>query len=122
MRKKQAETFTSLSSGFPPETVAKWSKMVKEWELDRSKPNPYEEPEIRMFKSFINFLNTANNLIEATLQDVRLELAKEDAADTAKGVVSPHSTSVTEFLIKGLELEEQQYVVFLYNVNLLILF
>ncbi|KAF7761114.1 hypothetical protein Agabi119p4_10523 [Agaricus bisporus var. burnettii] len=73
--------------------------MVKDWEAAQLKksllgsvPNPYEDP-----------------IIETTVQDVKLELAKEDAADGAKGVISAHSTTVTEFLVKGLELEEQQY-------------
>ncbi len=47
-----------------------------------------------------------------TLQDVRLQLAQEDAAEAAKGVISPHTTSMAVFLTKGLELEDQQYVYF----------
>jgi hypothetical protein len=46
-----------------------------------------------------------------TLQDVRLELAKDDAASSAQGVVSPHRVTLTTFLMTGLDLEEQQYVV-----------
>lgn len=45
-----------------------------------------------------------------TLQDVRLELAKEDSALAATGEISAHETSLTKFLTTGLELEEQQYV------------
>jgi hypothetical protein len=44
------------------------------------------------------------------LQDVHLELAKEDAEMAKDGAVSPHTTSLTEFLMKGLEIEEQQYI------------
>lgn len=43
------------------------------------------------------------------MQDVRLELAKEDAEVMKDGVVAPHTTTLTDFLMKGLELEEQQY-------------
>jgi hypothetical protein len=42
------------------------------------------------------------------LQDIRLELAKEDTELAKGGTVAAHSTSLTEFLMKGLELEEQQ--------------
>jgi hypothetical protein len=44
------------------------------------------------------------------LQDVRLELAKEDSKSAAQGEEISHKTSLTGFLITGLELEEQQYV------------
>ncbi|KIL55654.1 hypothetical protein M378DRAFT_17763, partial [Amanita muscaria Koide BX008] len=48
--------------------------------------------------------------LATTLQDVRSELAKEDAKAAADGVVPPHKMSLTVFLTKGLELEEQQRV------------
>ena len=48
----------------------------------------------------------------AVLINVRLELAQEDAVKTAMGVILPHKSTSTSFLIKGLELEEQQYVFF----------
>jgi len=43
-----------------------------------------------------------------TLQDVRLELAKEDALELENGNEAPHKLSMTIFLVKGLKLEEQQ--------------
>jgi hypothetical protein len=47
-------------------------------------------------------------LATTTLQDVRLELAKEEAADAARGVVSPHEIVLATFVTMGLDLEEQQ--------------
>lgn len=49
MRMKHQEAFLLFSSTFLPSTIAKWSKMVEEWETDRTKPNPYEEPVNREF-------------------------------------------------------------------------
>ena len=49
--------------------------------------------------------------IATTLQDVCLELAKEDGLEAENGAIAPHKTSATEFLVKGLEIEEQQYIV-----------
>jgi len=46
--------------------------------------------------------------IVTTLHDVRLELAKEDAREAESGIEAPHKLSMTTFLVKGLELEEQQ--------------
>lgn len=46
--------------------------------------------------------------VVTTLQDVRLELGKEDAEAIVAGVTPPHLISATAFLMKGLELEELQ--------------
>ncbi|KAF8231605.1 hypothetical protein L208DRAFT_1468141, partial [Tricholoma matsutake] len=55
--------------------------------------------------------NEVFNVISAstTLQDVQLELAKEESTSAAQGEVATHKTSLTTFLTTGLELEEQQY-------------
>ena len=49
--------------------------------------------------------------LATTLQDVRLELAKDDAVSLAQGVVFPHDITLTTLLITGLNLEGQQCVV-----------
>lgn len=46
--------------------------------------------------------------LATTVQDVRLQLTQEDAAEALRGIVSPHKTTLTAFLTIGLELEEQQ--------------
>ena len=51
---------------------------------------------------------------ETTLQEIRLELAKEDANEAAQGISPPHKTSLTTFLTKGFDLEEQQLVSFFF--------
>lgn len=43
-----------------------------------------------------------------TLQDVRLELAKEDAVQAALGKLPRHKVSSAGFLMIGFELEESQ--------------
>lgn len=48
--------------------------------------------------------------LATTLQDVRLELAKEETRLVALGEISVHTTSLTSFLVTGLDLEEYQYV------------
>jgi hypothetical protein len=49
MRKKHQDLFAKFSDTFKPETVQKWEAMVKAWEADSTKPNPYEEPLNSMF-------------------------------------------------------------------------
>ena len=49
-----------------------------------------------------------------TTADVRLELAKEEAAEAGRGIIRSHETSPSTFLVVGLELEEQQYALLYY--------
>ena len=53
--------------------------------------------------------STYKLLLATTLQDVRLELAREEAAEAARGRVSYHNITLTTFLTTALDLEEQQY-------------
>lgn len=46
--------------------------------------------------------------IGETMADVKLELAQEEAAAAARGIIRSHQTSASTFLTVGLELEEQQ--------------
>ncbi|KAI0059388.1 hypothetical protein BV25DRAFT_1785942, partial [Artomyces pyxidatus] len=82
-----------LNATFPPEVVEKWEEMVTAWDADSSQPNPYKEP---------NSGSAMNN--------VRLELAEEEAAEASRGIASLHDMSASTFLNVGLELEEQQHV------------
>ncbi|KAJ2911563.1 hypothetical protein MD484_g8853, partial [Candolleomyces efflorescens] len=92
MRTQHSEAFTKLSDTFSEELKSKWTDMVTKWDADpKNNPNPYEDA-----------------VLETTLQDVRLDLAKEDAQEAARGIISAHQTLVTNFLVTGLELEEQQ--------------
>ena len=44
--KAQREVATSLDATVSARTVLRWAKMVIEYKSDRTKPNPFEEPEI----------------------------------------------------------------------------
>ena len=45
-----------------------------------------------------------------TLQDVRLVIAREEAAQVGLGKLPWHKISLSAFLITGFELEDSQYV------------
>lgn len=81
--------------------------MVEEWIANRTKPNPYQEPAGRKF-SWLNITDYTKILTETTMQEIRFELAKEDAKEAEQGINTPHKTSLTSFLTKGFDLEEQQ--------------
>ena len=107
MRKKHAEAFEQFSSTFGEDTRTRWARMVEMWIADRKKPNPYEEPAGCKF-SLLYILNYTKILTETTLQEIRHELAKEDAKEAAQGIHPPHQTSLMSFLTKAFDLEEQQ--------------
>ncbi|KAJ2921118.1 hypothetical protein H1R20_g15975, partial [Candolleomyces eurysporus] len=92
MKEQHQTAFTKLSATFSDEVKTEWVNMVSQWESDpRKHPNPYEDSKM-----------------DTTLQDVRLQMAKEDAEEAARGAISAHQTSISSFLITGIELEEQQ--------------
>jgi hypothetical protein len=110
MRDKQRLIFQQFSSTFPPQTVKEWEAMVLEWRNDRSKPNPYKEPApCSSYHLLVSLPHCLHPPLATTLQDVRLALAKEEAAEAARGRISPHKVTQTTFLTMALDLEEQQY-------------
>ena len=44
MKARHQELFARFTATFKPETVSMWETMVKVWEVDNQKPNPYAEP------------------------------------------------------------------------------
>ena len=46
-KKSQREVAALVSDAYPTATVEKWCKMRDEFDLDNSKPNPYEEVDNR---------------------------------------------------------------------------
>ena len=63
-----------------------------------------------MVGSFICTIIYLICVIETSLQDVRLELAKEEAAQVSLGNLPHHKISMSAFLLTGFELEDSQYV------------
>lgn len=111
MSTKQTEVFKQLSATFTPETVAGWEAMVARWNKNQNTPNPYAEPKGGQSYSFQPLCAcVTNSLIESTLQDVRLELANEEATQAALGRLPRHRVSMTTFLLTGFELEDGQCV------------
>ncbi|TFY77801.1 hypothetical protein EWM64_g6209 [Hericium alpestre] len=88
---KQEINFQEHKQTFSAEIIEEWDKMIQEWDADKNKPNPYEEP-----------------VVKTSLADVRLQLTQEEAVEASRGVVAPHETMATSFLIAGLEIQEQQ--------------
>ncbi|KAH7904723.1 hypothetical protein BJ138DRAFT_1138468 [Hygrophoropsis aurantiaca] len=91
MQVKHQRLFEKLTATFDAELIVKWEALVTDWENNPRAPNPFEEKQSG-----------------ATMADIRLELANEEAADAQKGIMSPHEMTASSWLLAGLELEEQQ--------------
>ncbi|KAF7321835.1 CxC2 domain-containing protein [Mycena kentingensis (nom. inval.)] len=88
---KQEASFR-LFTAQQAEHVQDWLNMVRAYEIDETKPNPYD-------------LGEADAVTEA---EVRKELEDEDRRALADGVPPLNAVSPSEFVTFGLDLEEQQ--------------
>jgi len=111
MSKKQAEIYDQMTSTFPPQVIEEWTKAIEKWEDDPKASNPYEEPQC-CETYHLEYCTVSTNTFETatTLQDVRLELAKEDAAQATRAGTDLPKLSLTGFFTTGFELEDRQCV------------
>lgn len=91
MRAAHSEAFDNFDKTVPKVAADQWADMVAAWDSDPTQPNPYIEPEQG-----------------TTTAAVKLELAEEEAADAAKGIIRSQDKSVSSFLCNALDLEEEQ--------------
>lgn len=108
---KQRKASDDFTETFPQDVVQQWRRMVREWEVNRSRPNPYVSNDRgRFLYSSFNVLWFTVVLLASKVSEVRLRLAQEEAAEVEKGQRAPHQISASVFIRMGLELEDQQYV------------
>lgn len=111
MSSKQRQIADDFTATFPRETIQAWSLMVKEWEADPSKPNPYFLTEKGGFSGQNERTYLMVYFIGSKVSEARLRLTEEEAAEAEKGITAPHKVSASVFVRMGLELEDQQYVI-----------
>jgi hypothetical protein len=108
---KHRALLNALSATFPPQTVAKWTKMVDDWQEDISALNRFRE--MTLGKESVQFLimMCLTRSAETTQEDVEHKLLAEEVAeaDTQSNEDSlVHTTTASMFLSMGLDLEDQQ--------------
>ena len=86
-----------------------WLAMIRNWESDKSSPNPYTHKEkgilcIQYHTLMIAYISLASNFAE-----VRRKLAEADEEALRQGATS-HQVPASIFIRIGLEIEEQQLV------------
>ena len=76
---------------------------------DPKAPNPYNETEQSKYLSQKYIFQTITDLVSATtMQDVRLELAWEEALQLASGHLHRHKVTMTGFFSMGFDIEDRQ--------------
>ncbi|PPQ76961.1 hypothetical protein CVT24_009371 [Panaeolus cyanescens] len=89
---RHAYIYKRMCKTFSAPVLEKWEAMTMKWEADSSAPNPFHVPETT-----------------STLNDVRLALAKEDAAEAVKGAANSAPLTLTSFLTTAFDFEDRQY-------------
>jgi hypothetical protein len=79
-------------------SVEEWTKSVTDWEKGLTDENPYAKPYIGI-----------------TEDDVRYEYAQEEAEGARSGTQALHDVSPSAFMYIGLDLEAEQYVIYLFT-------
>ncbi|KAJ7080875.1 hypothetical protein C8R43DRAFT_965666 [Mycena crocata] len=93
-RDHQIAAFGDVDKQQPDETREKWQKKVDDWVRDPNKPNPYKMEDTE-----------GGGPTEAA---IRLALTQDEAKDTAAGGKKLHGSSVTSFMVAGLQLKGSQ--------------
>ncbi|KAF9782642.1 hypothetical protein BJ322DRAFT_1022239 [Thelephora terrestris] len=87
------DEFTALCTGISSETLGLWTTGITEWELDRTKPNPYFRP--------------SSGLSESQIRR-RLSLEEENEELTSAAMGSEDDFTETKYLLYGLDLKDHR--------------
>jgi hypothetical protein len=109
--KIQSEAANDLAGALDEETVTQWKDMVKAWESDKSKPDPYEEREEgtllfgSLWHALIVFIADAVKMLHAKYAE---EDAMRDAQANSMGLCSSDLPSLASFAKIGQDLRLRQ--------------
>ncbi|KAK7028481.1 CxC2 domain-containing protein [Favolaschia claudopus] len=93
-RDTQVAAFAQVDATLEDDVRAEWEGMIIAWQGDRERKNPYESK------------GDHRGVSESA---IRLQLAKEELEEAAGGSTRLHGTSVSSFLVLGLQLEQLQF-------------
>ncbi|KAK7050374.1 hypothetical protein R3P38DRAFT_2763610 [Favolaschia claudopus] len=93
-RDEQIAGFEQVDATLEGEVREEWQGIIDAWKSDRQSKNPYE---------------SATPTRAASEAAIRRELAKEELEDASAGRGGQHGTSMTSFVVMGLQLEDAQF-------------
>lgn len=111
MKEKHTLENRKFDSMFPESLRNQWLLMIRHWEHDKSKPNPFTHSEKGITFVIFQFFIHVHIHLATKLAELRRKLAEEDNEAVRRGTIM-HQVPGSVFIRNGLEIEEQQYVMF----------
>ncbi|KAJ7048214.1 hypothetical protein C8F01DRAFT_1268135 [Mycena amicta] len=91
-RQRQIDAFVAVSDGVEPTLIRQWKKLVREWQGDSSKPNPYQHASKDC----------------PTEAEIRLRVQREERASNPNSRAFAAGSSGTSFIAAGIQIEDAQ--------------
>lgn len=108
MASKQCKIADDFAATFPDKVIQQWRRMVKDWQENTSRPNPYVLNERGMFFDSAQSLCLTIISPASKLSEAQLRLTQEEVAEAERGQHVLHKVTTSVFIQMGLELEDQQ--------------
>lgn len=111
-RDRQVAAFKEVDQTLSKSVRKEWQKRIDDWKADRTKPNPYligaGQNGMLLTLPSSDVHNVDGPTDGPSEAAIRLALTKDEADEAATGGGKLHGSSVTSFLVAGLQLEEAQ--------------
>ena len=111
MKEKHTAENKKFDCMFAENLRNQWLSMIRDWECDKSKPNPFTHTEKGILVYKPQFFTCAHIQSATKLAELRRKLAEEDEEALRSGTLT-HQVPGSVFIRTGLEIEEQQWVTF----------
>lgn len=83
--------------------------MRVEFDQDRRKPNPYEEPQTCEYSYYFRCFSMLN-LVVVTTESLKRQLDGDEKRELLQGRSPPHAISASTFICNAIQVEAEQYV------------
>jgi DNA-binding cell septation regulator SpoVG len=107
-RARQVDAFREVSATISKELRNHWTAMIDAFVKDHDEPNPYALSPSGNVVIHLLESPTKRHPDRPTEAETRLALKADEEAEARKGNTPVHGTSVTAFLVAGLQLEDAQ--------------
>ncbi|KAJ7840769.1 hypothetical protein B0H13DRAFT_2366052 [Mycena leptocephala] len=107
-RARQVDAFREVSATISKELRNHWTAMIDAFVKDHDEPNPYALSPSGNVVIHLLESPTKRHPDRPTEAETRLALKADEEAEARKGNTPVHGTSVTTFLVAGLQLEDAQ--------------
>jgi hypothetical protein len=104
IQREVADAMTHTWSEFVPE----WRRSLSAYKRDRSKPNPFEEPDPSKWFSCMVLSQTNWSIKDIALSELKSQLAKEDSERRKAGGTFTHEITPSIFIQRALDIEAAQ--------------